>query len=73
MANVKRILDNLRNDVESTEHDYAVECLKAAVDYCKQQYCDSCGEVDPLPSIKGVGLHNEDDKYVLLEMFLQTL
>ena len=73
MAKVKEILDNLMNDVESEEHEYVVDCLKEAVKYCFEQYHDTCGEIDPLPSVKKLHLSNEDDKYVLLEIFLKSL
>lgn len=73
MAKVKEVLINLMEDVESTEHDYVVKCLKEAVNYCFEQYHDSCGEVDPLPTVKEVGLANEDDKFVMLNLFLNSL
>lgn len=61
------------NKNEKTYHDYMVECLKEAVNYCYEQYHDNCGEIDPLPSIKALGLSNEDSKFVLLRDFLNKL
>ena len=73
MSKVKDVLTNMMEDVESAEHEYVVECLKAAVNYCFEQYHDNGGEVDPLPSVKSIGLSNEYDKFTLLEYFLKTL
>ena len=71
MANVKNVLSNARNDVESAERNYIVDCLKSAVSYCKSQYEDS--GIDWLPTVDFVGLKDESDKFTLLEEFLKLM
>lgn len=71
MDKVEKLLANL--DVDGLEHTYIVSCLQMAVDYCKQQYEESGGEIDPLLSADYVGLDDEADKFKLLDSFLKTL
>lgn len=71
MDNVEKLLANL--EVDSLEHTYIVSCLQMAVDYCKRQYEESSGEIDPLLMGDYVGLEDEADKFKLLEGFLKTL
>lgn len=73
MTKLDNAIHNIKNDVESTEHEYVVRCLQAAVNYCYEQFRDNCGEIDPLPSISEIGLLNEEDKFALLDVFLKTL
>ena len=56
-------------DPDTTEHDYIIDCLKSAVSYCKQQFEDS--GIDWLPTVSFVGLQNEADKFVLLDLYLK--
>lgn len=52
-------------------HDYCVDCLKAAVAYCKAQYEES--EVDWLPTVNFIGQQDEAIKFDLLVDFLEQL
>ena len=53
--------------------EYVIECLYAAVAYCKQQRLDS--GIDWLPSVTKVGLtpNDESQKYELMIDFLSHL
>ena len=55
----------------NAEHTFILDCLKAAVDYCQEQFESS--DIDWLPEASTVNLHDEQDKFVLLKAFLQTL
>ena len=64
---IKEIL----NTMNTTEHTFIIDCLKAAVDYCQEQFESS--DIDWLPEASTINLQDEHDKFVLLKAFLQTL
>ena len=64
---IKEIL-NSKNPVERT---FIIDCLKAAVEYCQEQFESS--DIDWLPAVSTVNLQDEADKFALLNAFLQTL
>jgi hypothetical protein len=66
---VKIIIKDL--DIHTPEHDYIIECLKTAVNYCKEQFKSS--GIDWLPSAKTIGLNQEDEKFALLMLYLNSL
>ena len=53
------------------ERDYIVYCLKEAVKYCEEQFKYS--DIDRMPSANIVNLQNEEDKFTMLNNFLNTL
>lgn len=55
----------------SVEHTFIIDCLKAAVEYCQEQFESS--DIDWLPEASTINLQDEQDKFVLLKAFLQTL
>ena len=64
---IKEIL-NSKNQVERT---FIIDCLKAAVEYCQEQFESS--DIDWLPDADIINLQDEQDKFILLKAFLQTL
>ena len=70
---MKRTIEQVLNaaDLDTAEHDYIIDCLKAAVSYCKSQHADS--GIDWLPTVDLVGLVDESDKFELLRRFLDTM
>ena len=68
---LKKLIETL--DLDSYEHDYIINCLKEAVSYCKEQYDSSNGGIDVLSAASNIGLQNEADKFILLDMYLNTL
>ena len=71
MNDINKLL--ARCDKKSLERSYVVSCLQMAVDYCKRQFEESGGDIDPLLMVDYVGLEDEADKFKLLEGFLKTL
>lgn len=71
MLSKKIIVDDSRR--KEVCRDYMVECLREALKYCFEQYHDTCGEIDPLPTINQIGLSNEDTKYKMVEDFLKHI
>ncbi len=71
MTNKRTVEEVLKAaDIDTVEHDFIIECLKEAVNYCHEQYHDS--GIDWLPTASKVGL-SEDDKFKLLKKFLNNL
>lgn len=68
-ADIKEILCNM--DRGGAEHTFILDCLKAAVEYCQEQFESS--DIDWLPEASTINLQDEQDKFVLLKAFLQTL
>ena len=66
---IREILFNM--DLGDTEHIFILDCLKAAVEYCQEQFESS--DIDWLPAASTINLQDEADKFVLLKAFLQTL
>ena len=66
---IKEIIFNM--DIGSAEHTFILDCLKAAVEYCQEQFESS--DIDWLPAASTINLQDEADKFVLLKAFLQTL
>jgi hypothetical protein len=66
---IREILFNM--DLGDTEHTFILDCLKAAVEYCQEQFESS--DIDWLPAASTINLQDEADKFVLLKAFLQTL
>ena len=66
---IKEILCNM--DLGDQEHTFILDCLKAAVEYCQEQFESS--DIDWLPAASTINLQDEQDKFVLLQAFLQTL
>ena len=64
---IKEIL----NSRVSTERAFILDCLNAAVEYCQEQFESS--DIDWLPEASTINLQDEQDKFVLLKAFLQTL
>ena len=58
-------------DLGDATHTFILDCLKAAVDYCQEQFESS--DIDWLPAACTINLQDEADKFVLLKAFLQTL
>ena len=68
------IISIARADLDTPQHDYVVDCLKAAVMYCKEQFESSNSEIDALPSISSITTELEDtDKFRILETYLNDL
>ena len=55
----------------TNENNYMLECLRAAVSYCKSQYESS--EIDWLPTVNFINLQDEVAKFTLLEDYLRML
>ena len=71
---IKIIKSIAKADLDTTEHDYVISCLKSAVSYCKEQFENSNSEIDVLPSINNVSkVLEENDKFSVIEMFLDCL
>lgn len=66
---IREILNNMNTG--DTEHTFIIDCLKAAVDYCQEQFESS--DIDWFPEASTINLQDEQDKFVLLKAFLQTL
>ena len=66
---IKEILKNMGQG--TAEHTFILDCLKAAVEYCQEQFESS--DIDWLPAASTINLQDEQDKFVLLNAFLQTL
>ena len=64
---IKEILNNMNLE----ERVFIIDCLKAAVEYCQEQFESS--DIDWLPGADIINLHDEQDKFILLKAFLQTL
>ena len=58
-------------DKMTNENNYMLECLRAAVSYCKSQYESS--EIDWLPTVNFINLQDEVAKFTLLEDYLRML
>ena len=66
---IREILNNM--NIGDTGHTFIIDCLKAAVEYCQEQFESS--DIDWLPTAGTINLPDEQDKFVLLKAFLQTL
>ena len=66
---IKEILNNM--ELGDATHTFILDCLKAAVEYCQEQFESS--DIDWLPAASTINLQDEKDKFVLLKAFLQTL
>ena len=64
---IKEILNNMNLE----ERAFIIDCLKAAVEYCQEQFESS--DIDWLPNADIINLQDEQDKFILLKAFLQTL
>ena len=66
---IKEILLNMNTG--DAKHTFIIDCLKAAVEYCQEQFESS--DIDWLPEASTINLQDEADKFELLKAFLQTL
>ena len=66
---IKEIIFNM--NIGSSEHTFILDCLKAAVEYCQEQFESS--DIDWLPVASNINLQDEIDKFELLKAFLQSL
>ena len=66
---IREILNNMNRGDE--EHTFIIDCLKAAVDYCQEQFESS--DIDWFPEASTINLQDEHDKFVLLKAYLQAL
>ena len=66
---IKEILNNM--EPGDVTHTFILDCLRAAVEYSQEQFESS--DIDWLPEASTINLQNEQDKFVLLQAFLQTL
>lgn len=66
---IKEILNNMK--LGDVTHTFILDCLKAAVEYGQEQFESS--DIDWLPEAGIINLQNEQDKFILLKAFLQTL
>ena len=66
---IKEILNN--KNTGDAEHNFIIDCLKVAVEYCQEQFESS--DIDWLPAAGIINLQSEQDKFILLKAFLQTL